>query len=338
MKNLLKPLISIAICLSMGILCTNAQENIFTQYYLNMPGVNAGFTGLEDYLDLKVGVREGWNNFGVKDNNVYLSAYGALGSLNRSGRRSNSLRVSDPGKFERNKTEKEFRRKHAIGGMIYNRTVGPYQSFTINANYAYHLPISRKMNLSLGAKAGYGSQRIDFSGLTVRDDINDLFYQQLILSQQGNQQSLLVDFGTAIYSNHFFIGLSTQNMVVSKLSGDQILDGNYQKRYMLHSAGTFSLSSNLTMASGFNLMFTQNYDLAWAVNARVRYKDLIYFGTAYDSNSKISGLLGMTTENFDLNYSYDRYLSDLNSFSVSVHEVVVGFPLFNKVGLGPRFW
>jgi type IX secretion system PorP/SprF family membrane protein len=338
MKNLLKPLFIIAVVLSMGILRANAQENVFTQYYLNMPGVNAGFTGLEDYLDLKVGVREGWNNFGVKDNNVYLSAYGALGSSSRSGRRSNSLRVSDPGKFDRIKTEKEFRRKHAIGGMVYNRRVGPYQSFVTNANYAYHLPISKKMNLSLGAKMGYGSQRIDFSGLTVRDDINDLFYQQLILAQQGNQQSLVVDFGTAIYSKHFFMGLSTQNMVVSKLSGDQILDGNNKKSYMLHSMGTFSLSANLTMASGFNVMYSQNYDLAWAVNARVRYKDVIYFGTAYDSNSKISGLLGMTTEKFDLNYSYDRYLSDLNSFNVSVHEVVVGLPLFNKVGLRPRFW
>jgi type IX secretion system PorP/SprF family membrane protein len=336
MKKLLQPLF--AFIISMSTLCTNAQENSFTQYYLNMPAVNAGLTGIEDYLDLKVGVREGWNNFGVKDNNLFVSAYGALGSSSRSGRRSNSLRVSDPGKFERIKNEKEFRRKQAVGGMIYNRRVGPYQSFMINVNYAYHLPISEKMNLSLGAKMGYGSQRIDFSGLTVRDDINDLFYQKLILSQQGNQQSLLMDFGSAIYSKHFFIGLSTQNMIVSKLSGDQILEGNYEKRFMLHSSGTFSLSPNLTMASGFNLMYAENYDLAWAVNARVRYKGLIYFGTAYDSNSKISGLIGLTTEEFDLNYSYDRYLSDLNSFNVSVHEVVVGFLLFNKVGLRPRFW
>jgi hypothetical protein len=58
MKKLLRPPFILVLVLSVGLMHANAQENSFTQYYLNMPAVNAGFTGIEDYLDLKMGVRE----------------------------------------------------------------------------------------------------------------------------------------------------------------------------------------------------------------------------------------------------------------------------------------
>lgn len=338
MKRSLRPISILAFVFSIGVLQSHAQENTFTQYYLNLPAVNAGFTGLEDYLDLKAGIREGWNNFGVKDNNMFLSAYSALGASRRFGRRSNSLRVSDPEIFERVKSERGFRRKQGIGGMIYNRRVGPYHSFMISGNYAYHVPVSEKLNFSLGAKVGLGSQRIDFSGLTVRDDINDLFYQQLMQSQQGKQQSFLMDFGATLYSRNFFIGLSTQNMTITKLAGDQLLMGSYEKRYLVQSAGVFPLSSTLSMMPGVSLIYSPTTNVAWAFNARVRYKDLVYLGTAFDSNSKASVLVGLTTANIDVNYSYDQYLSDLKSFNVSVHEVMIGFLVFNKFDLRPRFW
>jgi hypothetical protein len=73
-----------------------AQENDFTQYYLNLPAINPGFTGMNEYMDLRSGIREGWNNFGIKNNNGYLSAYTALGNANRSGRKNNSFGFQTP--------------------------------------------------------------------------------------------------------------------------------------------------------------------------------------------------------------------------------------------------
>lgn len=72
-----------------------AQEDDYTQYYLNLPAMNAAYTGMDDYLNVNTGVREGWNNFGVENSNLYLSAYGTLNSASRSGRRNNSLRTSN---------------------------------------------------------------------------------------------------------------------------------------------------------------------------------------------------------------------------------------------------
>jgi len=314
------------------------QEDDFTQYYLNLPGVNTGFTGMDDFLDLKTGLREGWNNFGVKNNNLYLSAYGALNSASRSGRRNNSLRLSNPQLFDEIQREKKFRRRHGLGGMITNRTVGPYQSFGTYVNYAYHVPVSKKLTLSLGTRAGYMNQRIDFTNLTVRDEINDLFYQSLLQSGQGTQNTVLIDFGTVLYSDKFFLGLSTSNWIAEKLNGDQLFNMNVEPSFRVQTGAVFSFNSEFDLSPGLNATYSDGYDLVWSANMRLRYKDLIYFGTAYGSDAKISLLIGLATNSLTFNYSYDIYTSEVNNFNVNTHELVMGLTLFNKYKLRPRFW
>jgi type IX secretion system PorP/SprF family membrane protein len=315
-----------------------AQENDYTQYYTNMPAVNAGFTGMEDYFDLKIGVREGWNNFGIKNNNLFFSAYGTLNSKNRSGKRDNSLRTSNPKQFDDIQRENKFRRRHGIGGMVTSRTVEPYKSIAASLNYAYHLPISNKLNISLGARLGYSNQRIDFTGLTVRDDVNDTFYNSLIQSAQGSQNTVIADFGTVLYSNRFFMGLSSSNLVAKKMNGEQLFNMNEGVRYRFQTGGSFFINPEFELSPGAILTYQEGYDLRWAVNARLRYKELIYIGSAFEVDSKVSLLVGLTTPSLTFNYSYDMYVSGLNNFNVNTHEIVMGLKLFNKFKLRPNFW
>ncbi len=315
-----------------------AQEDDYTQYYLNLPAMNAAYTGMDDYLNVNTEVREGWNNSGVENSNLYLSAYGTLNSASRSGRRNNSLRTSNPQVFDEMQSDKKFRRRHGVGGMITSRTVGPYKSFGAFTNYAYHLPLSDKLNLSLGTRLGYTSQRIDFMGLTVRDEINDLFYQSLLQSGQGTQNSFLVDFGTMLYSKKFYFGLSTSNLIVKRFNGDQLFNLNEGVRYRLQSGTVFSLSPTMELSPAISATYQESYDVQWIANLRLRYKNLVSLGTAYTSDSKISILVGLTTTNLSINYAYDIYTSDLSDFDVHAHEIVLGINLFNKYKLKPRFW
>ncbi len=327
-------------CATVLLLCLDAkgQEDDYTQYYLNLPAVNAGFTGMDDFLDVKSGVREGWNNFGIKNNNLYLSAYGALNSASRSGRRNNSLRLSNPEVFDEIQNDKKFRRRHGLGGMLTNRTVGPYHSFGANMNYAYHLPISGKLNISLGTRLGYTNQRLDFTGLVVRDDVNDLFYRSLIEAGQGNQNTFLVDFGTVLYSKKFFLGLSTSNFVTERLNGDQLFTSNQETRYRMQTGTVFTINPQLDLSPGVQVTYAEGYDVLWAANLRMRYKNLLSLGTAYGSDSRVSLLVGLSTTNLTINYAYDIYTSEVNNFNVNTHELVLGLTLFNKYKLRPRFW
>ncbi len=336
-QGLTKSIIGISLVL---LLClqAKAQEVDYTQYYLNLAGTNPGFTGVENYLDLKTGFRQGWNDFNTKNNNFYVSAYGVLNKAKRTLTTNNSLRISNPSLYKEIQSNKKLRRKHGLGGMITNRTFGPYKAIQVNVNYSYHLPLTEKLNLSLGSRAGYSNQRINFSNFTVRDEINDLFYQQLISSNQGIQNSLLVDFGSVLYSNQFYFGISTSNLI-SKPFRDQLLEQEKDLRINMQTAVNFSLGNNFSLSPALKVIYSKQYDLLWSANARLRYQELIYVGSGFNSENKLSILFGLSLNNrISINYAYDQYLAELKDFNATTHELVVGVFLLRKYGVKTKFW
>jgi type IX secretion system PorP/SprF family membrane protein len=315
-----------------------AQENDFTQYYLNLPSINPAFSGMTEYMDLRSGVREGWNNFGIKNSNMYLSAYTALGNATRSGRRNNSLRISNPGLLDKIQADKKFRRRMGLGGMVTERTVGPYRSITASTNFAYHLPVSQRFNISFGTRTGFMNQRIDFSDLVVRDDVNDKFYNDLIASNQGTQNTVTIDFGTLLYSDKFYLGLSTNNLVSERMNGEFLFDLNEGSRYRFQTGAYLSMSSEVTLSPALEAIYAEGYDLRWSASMRMRYKDFLIVGGGFEPDSHISVLFGASAKNLSIGYSYDIYTSSLSNFNTNTHELVLGISLFNKYNLATLFW
>jgi type IX secretion system PorP/SprF family membrane protein len=219
------------------------------------------------------------------------------------------------------------------------RNVGPYRSMTFSYNYAFHIPLSSKFTFSLGTNLSYLNQRIDFSGFTVRDNVNDQFFKQLVSSGNGSQNSFLMDFGAVLYSNGFYFSLSSANLIKSKLSSDQLLNYKELETYQLTTAGNIRIGPTVMLNTGARVRYHSGNDLMWAVNTRLRYKELIYIGSGYGSGSQLSLLVGLTfTTRFNLHYSYDQYLSSLNNFNVNAHEIVLGIGLSNRGNSVPKFW
>lgn len=318
-----------------------AQDLDHTQYYLNLPGVNPGFTGIEDYMDTRFSFRQGWNDFAVKNNYTFVSAYGALNNSVRNALKNNTLRLSNPEAFQQVQEDRKLGRKHGVGGMLSSRSLGPYEAVTINANYAYHLPISRTVNMSFGSRVAYHSQRIDFNGFVVRDQVNDLFYQQIMAASQGNSGSFLMDFGYTVYSSKFFLGISSNGLVSTHVTGTSVIESEQARRISVQGALTrVQLGSNVTFSPGFRTTYAKGYDFTWSANGRLMLKNIAYFGAGYTNSSpKLSLMFGLNMNGrFSINYSYDKYLSNLNNFNVNVHEIVIGAALFNKYNAATRFW
>ncbi len=319
----------------------SAQELDHTQYYLNLPGINAGFTGIEDYMDTRFSFRQGWNDFAVKNNYTFVSAYGALNNVSRNALTNNTLRLSNPEAFRQLQDDRKLLRKHGVGGMITSRALGPYEATTLNLNYAYHLPITPRLNMSFGSRVAYNSQRIDFTGYTVRDAVNDTFYQQIMSSNQGNAGSFLLDFGYVLYSSNFYLGLSSNGLVSSHVTGTSVVEVEQVRRVSLQGALTsLPLGSSLAFSPAFRATYAQGYDLVWSANGRLLIKNVVYVGGGYTNSSpKLSLLFGLNLNGrFSINYSYDKYLSDLNNFNVNVHELVIGAALFNRYNAATRLW
>ncbi|MEI9917762.1 MAG: PorP/SprF family type IX secretion system membrane protein [Bacteroidota bacterium] len=334
-----KALVFVVTLLTIGF--AHAQEVDHTQYFLNLPGINPAFTGIEDFLDARASFRQGWNNFNVKNNYSFASAYGALNNTSRTALTNNTLRFDDEsGRFE-GRTYRRSTRKHGIGGMLTSRNLGQYTASSASINYAYHLPISNRVKMSFGTQVSYFANRISPEGFTVRDDVHDSFYQQLMASNTGNFSYFAVDFGYTIYSSNFYLGVSSTNLVASRLSGETFAGLGQPLKLNVQAALTrIPIGSNFTLSPGVRVTYVDGSDMIYNVNMRLRYKEALYIGSGYSfPNSRMSLMAGINiNRQLRVSYAFDKYLSDLNNFNVTVHEIVIGLSLFNRYNSPSLLW
>ncbi len=339
MKLNFKPIVFL-VALSFIAPWSAAQEIDHTQYYLNLPGVNPAFTGMEEYLDLRFSHRQGFNDFAVKNNYSFVSGYTTLNKSARTALTNNAPRMSNPAGFEKLQQSRRLLRKHGIGGMVTTRTYGPYQATSINLNYAYHLPIAKNVTMSFGTKAGYFNERISPDGLTVRE-ANDAFYQQVLATSQGNSSKFLLDFGYTLYTKNFYFGLSSMNLVSNHVNGNETLDLQQPTRFSAQ-LGVISIpiGEDFSVNPGARVLYSSGYPVVVSGYARIRFRDLVYVGGGYtSSNPKLSLLFGLRLNgSFSVNYAYDKYLSDLNNFNITVHEIVLGMAMFNRFQIKSHLW
>ncbi|TRX60102.1 type IX secretion system membrane protein PorP/SprF [Fulvivirga sp. M361] len=314
------------------------QNNQFTQYYLNPATINPAFSGIDPFFSTFIGYKQLWNGFDNGNDIFHASAFSSIGKTPPAAFKNNSLRVSDPKTFARLSNDKSIKRRHGIGGFIESSSIGPYQSTQFGVKYAYHIPVSNKLSIAFGTSVDMIQDELDFSSYTVRDPQNDSFYQQLVGSQ-GNQNSLKVDFGGVLYSNSWFLGISSNSLVRELLSGDDFTEFVSLTSYDLLVGKQFVMSPTINVFSSARVTQHDFYGFSWELTGRMRFRDVLSFGASYYSEDRISALFGLTPkEGISINYSYDYFVSDLNSFNSGNHEVVLGLALFNRYSFPKRFW
>lgn len=314
-----------------------AQE--YTQYFVNLPGINPAFSGVEDLSDAQVAFRQGWNAFSFKNNSYYFNFNGTARNTYQAVHRNHSLRTSNPEASEKLQSDKGVRRKHGIGAQLAGRNFGPYEKVTIAGNYAFHLPVSRRLDVSFGTKLRFTHERIDFFDFTVRDLSNDQFYQQLMSANTGYQNSFSIDFGSVLYSRNFFLGVSTTNLMARKLGGTAFIETVAPVRMQAQLGWVKPVGPDLVVNPTL-LIYGGDYTNArMAGSVRFRYREMFLFGVGIVNASKLSGFLGFAFNNrLSLNYAYDHYLDGLDGFNVNVHELVLKGVLFDKYRVGAKFW
>ncbi len=322
------------------IVCCNSYAQVpeYTQFYVNPAIVNPGFVGMESFLDFKFGFKQRWQDFDDGNDMFYLTAFGSIGNTPPSAYKKNSLRVSNPIAYDQLSRNKNVKRKHGVGGTLTSQSSGPFETIETGLNYAYHLPVGYKFSLSLGMSVDMIQNTMDFTNYVVRNQ-NDDFYQQLVSAQNGDQNLLKIDFGSVFYSDKLYIGLSSNALFLEQMSGDEFGEFTTSRSYDLMAGLIEDISPMLEVFPVVRLSQHDLYGLSWDAIVRFRYRQMVYLGVGYFNDVKTSLLLGLTLNGkFNLNYSYDYYVSGLNEFNSGSHEVIIGIALFNKHLLENRIW
>lgn len=328
----------------------NAQQRPqFTQYVNNVYIQNPAVTGAYDYIDLNLGYRNQWEGFEDAPKTVFLSGHTPLG-----GNPNNPLPTIGTYDYTQNTqnnntgSEPTPKLKHGLGGLLMYDQTGPSSRMMLYASYGIHIPIKNKTYLSLGLQAGFINYRLDFSDL---DPLNILQIDNAL--QDGTINSLEPDLGAGlmIYSDKFYIGASSAQVLGSNLSYSDVQTNELVRHYFIQGGYRFNEVFNGVDLIPFALVkmleaSPASFDLGF--RTFLGNKERLMLGLGY-RGLRFSGgndtgitstfleedaaflLLGLNIkELISINYSLDYTFSDLRKYTPNApfsHEISIGLRL-----------
>ncbi|WP_242921686.1 PorP/SprF family type IX secretion system membrane protein [Pontibacter liquoris] len=288
------------------------QRPQYSQYMLNNYLLNPAITGIEDYADIRVSNRRQWVGLDGAPVTYYLTAHTPLNKGAAS-----------------NKFHKELAH-HGVGIAFHTDKTGPLRRTGLTGSYAYHLPLTRTINVAAGAAVGLIRNSLNAGELAFTNP-ND----PLVGGGNLNNNQLDLNLGLWLYSKNFSLGVS----------GAQLLEGTGSFRSPEESRAAFGLQRHYFVTGAYRLQPTETIDIIPSVmvkladpspvsidaSVRAIYDNRFWVGAAYRHEDAVVGMVGVyISPLLDVSYSYDATISNLNKVSAGTHEIVVGFKLLNN--------
>lgn len=318
------------------------QRPYYTQYILNNYILNPAVAGIENYWDVKASHRHQWVGLDGAPVTTYVTIQGPL-SKNGMGR-------EDPTTFHpqgENPRGHVFMEEyhstdphHGVGLTILNDRAGPINRFTMYGSYAYHLPVNDRTSFSAGISAG-------LQNVTLKTD--QLFFGDAYPIDPAVQNGSFINnvkpdinLGLMLYSARWFLGLSAQQIISSrisfdngKLSGDSVtlLQGKLVPHMFLQAGFRAMLGDDISFLPSITAKYINPLPFSVDINLKMQYRDIFWFGASVRPDDGFAVMTGININStFNIGYSYDHTTSKLNAVTNGTHEIVVGFMIGNKYG------
>ncbi len=297
----------------------------YSQYLRNQFMANPAAAGTYDFTDITLSGRSQWTGFDNAPMTSYLSIAAPIGRKEKvrydPGIRTGSGIVKNPevgtGKI-----------KHAIGGQVLADQYGAFQKMQFAGTYAIHLPLSKKVNMSFGAKVGLSNNSFIQSRAVVNDPTNDKTYVDFT---SNNSRKNILDLGAGlyIYSNRFFIGVAADQLTKSMVNFGSA-SANFDPQMYFNATGGIKLNINdkITITPAFIVKYMTPAPISIEGTLQVEYKECLWAGFSYRNTDAIVGMIGLNiNKKLKFGYSYDYSVSRLSQYSIGGHELVLGIML-----------
>jgi type IX secretion system PorP/SprF family membrane protein len=332
MKRILTSMILSAVAL----LSYGQQQEHYSMYMQNNFLVNPAEGGTDEFIDLKVGYRTQWVDFGNTGEGgpktVFISGHTPLNKHETKLEGAN---------------QKAF---HGVGGSIISDGIGPFNIVTAKAAYAYHLPISHGSNpliLSLGAFGGIKQFQVQGTELSFSSDqtATDPFAHSF-------KTVVVPDFSLGIwgYSKSYYFGIASFQLLNSKIDVYNEIDealtnasagGALAMHHWFTAGYKVHIDTNWYVVPSIVAKYVQGAPMTFDFNAKIRYQDLYWAGVSYRREDAVVILAGVTVKKLvDIGYSYDVTRTDIKTYSSGSHEIILGMRLPNHQHHPPpaQFW
>ncbi|WP_242457674.1 type IX secretion system membrane protein PorP/SprF [Pedobacter sp. BS3] len=295
---------------------TRAQERLRTTHYVfNSYLLNPAVSGIDNYIDIKMGYRDQWKGIEGAPVTQYVSIHAPVGNdFVRSSINSFPGEGDNPMSRSYVNNYSWAEPHHGVGFYILNDKAGQINQTTINATYAYHIGLSNDVNLAFGISGGVSSISVDVEHVKV-DDTSD----PLLSADYNNRIRPDIGAGLWLYSAQYFLGISAKQLLGSRAVTDNgqqsILP--YQKPVFYGTTGyKFFLADEIALIPSVLLTYWLNAPLAIDANFKFAFRDKVWVGGSFRNNDSYSVLAGLNIGYFlNLSYSYDITTSALRNIS-----------------------
>jgi type IX secretion system PorP/SprF family membrane protein len=329
-----KVLLFLMVFVSIGLFSFSQQRPYYTQYILNNYILNPAISGIENYIDLKMSMRNQWVGIEGAPSTFYISAHGPIGKVDmKQTPTSLEMKGENPrGKryWEEYTTSPPH---HGVGVNLINYNTGYTNKVFANASYAYHVGINENTSLSAGFGLGLSSNFINFDKITLQD------YRDPAIRSINNYYKINPELssGLFLYSADYFVGLSAQGILPTNyIATDTAIYGARNVPHIFLTGGyKFFLNEDITVLPSVMMLYMANAPLYKDVNVKLQYQDRLWVGMNYRVDIGLAAMAGINiSQRFNISYSYDtntpKYM--LQSMQRGTHEIVMGFLLNNVYG------
>ncbi|MBI1182989.1 type IX secretion system membrane protein PorP/SprF [bacterium] len=300
------------------------QQGVYSQPVMAQYAYNPAFTGLERGGMLNLAYRQQW--LGIKDAPVqeFLSFGFRLKKTQIDTVFPCGLPLSNNRMY---KPTAQVRRTQkithsAFGINIMTDDAGVFNKWTTQLNYAYHLLVGEKYNLSLGAALGLSYLQINRSNLWVLQP-GDAVYNEY---QQQNVAAQFMDanFGAVFYSRQFYIGFSSSQLL-QNAPFDKMLTASAFKLRMhetFNASYIFNLGNQLELAPVLNIFGVGGAPVTSSIGIKMRWQKIFWVAVNYRPGAAANFRAGCRLlHKFLINYTYEATTGGLSTYQNGTHEI-----------------
>ncbi|WP_241739010.1 PorP/SprF family type IX secretion system membrane protein [Pontibacter beigongshangensis] len=306
-----KPLLLLIALAAVAVQAVAQQRPQYSQYMVNNYILNPAITGIEDYADIRVSNRRQWMGLDGAPVTYYVSGHMPLNKGAASNKYHKALA------------------HHGVGVLLHTDQTGPLRRTGLTGSYAYHLPITNKINVSAGASAGLIRNSLNANELEFTNP-ND----PLVGGGNINRNMLDLNLGLWVYSKNFSVGFAGAQLLEDaggfRAPEEERAALGLQRHYFATGSYRWNATSTLDVIPSVMVKMAGPSPVSIDGNVRVMYDQRFWVGAGYRQRDALVAMVGVyVSPLLDVSYSYDATTSNINRVSAGTHEIVVGFKLLN---------
>ena len=215
--------------------------------------------------------------------------------------------------------------RSGLGAVIFNDITGPISRTGFQFSYAHNFNVSETYKLSLGLSGTIFEYVFDGDQAVLYDEIYDPAVPGGIEKANVNDAT----FGAYLYNGNFYLGVSLPQLIQSKIKFES--ENNILARhYFMTSGYKFDVNEKINLEPSVMLKSTDVSPFHYDLNIKAEFNNKLWGGLSYRGQDALIVMLGINHNNYSFGYSFDRTLSDINTYTVGSHSFMLSYSFGHK--------